>query len=139
PVVALDPLTTGDTTPALSGTVDDPAATIVVTVDGIDYAATNNGDGTWSLADGTLPSLPEGEVTITVSATDPVGNVGTDSGIITIVDITPPTLLRAVTSVDGSALMLTYDEDIDAANLPGVGDFAVTVDGNPVAVTAINV
>ena len=45
PVVTVDPLTTNDATPALSGTVDDTTATIDVSIDGNTYAATNNGDG----------------------------------------------------------------------------------------------
>ncbi|WP_336936601.1 hypothetical protein, partial [Acinetobacter beijerinckii] len=44
PVVSLNDLSTNDQTPALTGTIDDPLATIVVTVDGVDYPATNNGD-----------------------------------------------------------------------------------------------
>ncbi|WP_336936604.1 Ig-like domain-containing protein, partial [Acinetobacter beijerinckii] len=76
-------------TPALTGTIDDPLATIVVTVDGVDYPATNNGDGTWTLADNVLPSLPEASYPITVTATDAAGNVGTDTGSLTI-DLTPP-------------------------------------------------
>ncbi|WP_338070908.1 hypothetical protein, partial [Acinetobacter venetianus] len=46
PMVSLNDLDTNDQTPELSGTIDDPTATVVVTVDGIDYPATNNGDGT---------------------------------------------------------------------------------------------
>ncbi len=47
---------TNDSTPALTGTVNDPTATVVVNVDGVDYPAVNNGDGTWTLADNTLPA-----------------------------------------------------------------------------------
>ncbi|WP_308738367.1 hypothetical protein, partial [Acinetobacter oleivorans] len=36
PVVALDDVLTNDSTPALTGTVNDPTATVVVTVDGTD-------------------------------------------------------------------------------------------------------
>ncbi|MFP6767199.1 MAG: Ig-like domain-containing protein, partial [Planctomycetaceae bacterium] len=79
PVVTVDLLTTNDTTPALSGTVDDTAAGIVVTVDGQTNAATNNGDGTWTLADGMLTVLAEGTYDVSVTATDPVGNAGTDA------------------------------------------------------------
>ncbi|ENV96272.1 hypothetical protein F937_00269, partial [Acinetobacter calcoaceticus ANC 3680] len=57
PTVALNDLLTNDSTPALTGTVNDPTATVVVNVDGVDYPATNNGDGTWTLADNTLPAL----------------------------------------------------------------------------------
>ncbi|MBP2988049.1 Biofilm associated protein, partial [Acinetobacter baumannii] len=60
PVVALDDVLTNDSTPALTGTVNDPTATVVVNVDGVDYPAVNNGDGTWTLADNTLPALTDG-------------------------------------------------------------------------------
>ncbi|MFJ1521902.1 Ig-like domain-containing protein, partial [Acinetobacter sp. ABJ_C1_1] len=53
PVVALDDVLTNDSTPALSGTVNDPTAKVVVSVDGVNYPATNNGNGTWTLADNT--------------------------------------------------------------------------------------
>ncbi|MGQ1667869.1 Ig-like domain-containing protein [Acinetobacter baumannii] len=49
PVVALDDVLTNDSTPALTGTVNDPTATVVVNVDGVDYPAVNNGDGTGRL------------------------------------------------------------------------------------------
>ncbi|MDC5224630.1 Ig-like domain-containing protein, partial [Acinetobacter baumannii] len=68
PVVALDDVLTNDSTPALTGTVNDPTATVVVNVDGVDYPAVNNGDGTWTLADNTLPTLADGPHTITVTA-----------------------------------------------------------------------
>ncbi|MDC4404704.1 Ig-like domain-containing protein, partial [Acinetobacter baumannii] len=55
PVVSFTDASTNDSTPALTGTIDDPTATVVVTVDGVDYPAVNNGDGTWTLADNTLP------------------------------------------------------------------------------------
>ncbi|MEB6672485.1 Ig-like domain-containing protein, partial [Acinetobacter pittii] len=41
PVVTFPDVSTNDTTPALTGTIDDPLATIVVTVDGVDYPAVN--------------------------------------------------------------------------------------------------
>ncbi|MGQ1706947.1 hypothetical protein ACT4ZG_02120 [Acinetobacter baumannii] len=43
-MVALDDVLTNDSTPALTGTVNDPTATVVVNVDGVDYPAVNNGD-----------------------------------------------------------------------------------------------
>ena len=49
PVVGVDGLITNDTTPALTGTVDDSTAVVSVTVDGQAVSATNNGDGTWSV------------------------------------------------------------------------------------------
>ncbi|WP_228142535.1 Ig-like domain-containing protein, partial [Acinetobacter seifertii] len=62
---------------------------VVVTVDGVNYTATNNGNGTWTLADNTLPALTDGPHTVTVTATDPAGNVGTDTAVLTI-DTTAP-------------------------------------------------
>ncbi|WP_201281938.1 Ig-like domain-containing protein, partial [Alteromonas sp. KUL106] len=39
PVVTFNDLTTNDATPALTGSVDDPTATVVVTINGADYTA----------------------------------------------------------------------------------------------------
>jgi len=91
PMVSLNDLDTNDQTPELTGTIDDPTATVVVTVDGIDYPATNNGDGTWTLADNTLPALIIAAYPITVTATDAAGNVGTDAATLTI-DVTAPSV-----------------------------------------------
>ncbi|WP_420912181.1 hypothetical protein, partial [Acinetobacter proteolyticus] len=44
PIVTVDDDLSNDATPALTGTVNDPTATIVVNVDGVDYPAVNNGD-----------------------------------------------------------------------------------------------
>ena len=54
---------TNDTTPALSGTVDDATATVVVTIGSTDYTAVNNGDGTWTLADNAVAALSDGSTT----------------------------------------------------------------------------
>jgi hypothetical protein len=79
PSVAVDELTTMDTRPQLTGTVDDSAAVVRVTVAGRTYTATNNGDGTWTLADNTIrPPLVDGVHDVQVTATDVAGNVGVD-------------------------------------------------------------
>ncbi|MEZ6191652.1 MAG: Ig-like domain-containing protein, partial [Phycisphaerales bacterium] len=80
PVVTVNPLNTSDTTPQLTGTVNETTAVVSVTVNGNVYAATNNGDGTWTLADNTIsPALPVNTYNVQVSATDAVGNVGSDA------------------------------------------------------------
>ncbi|WP_254624779.1 BapA/Bap/LapF family large adhesin, partial [Acinetobacter lactucae] len=85
PVVGFTNVTTNDDTPPLTGTIDDPTATVVVNVDGVDYPATNNGDGTWTLADNTLPTLADGPHTVSVTATDVAGNVSNPAnGTVTI-------------------------------------------------------
>ena len=95
PVVAINDLTTNDTTPALTGTVDDANAVVVVTIDGNDYTAINNGNGTWTLADDAIATLAEGNYTATVTATDPDGNVSTNTGTVAVsyTHLTLPTIL----------------------------------------------
>ena len=78
PIVTVDVLVTNDTTPALSGSIDDPTATISVTVNGQTHPATNNG-ATWDLADDTLSPLASGTYDIVVAAQDLAGNIGTDA------------------------------------------------------------
>ncbi|RJL68123.1 hypothetical protein D5055_15560, partial [Acinetobacter radioresistens] len=73
PEVSLDALLSNDTTPGLSGTVNDPAARIEVSINGSTYQAINNGDGSWSLADNIIAVLPEGLINVTVTATDAAG------------------------------------------------------------------
>ncbi len=107
PTVAVTTTLTNDSTPALSGTVNDPTAKVVVTVDGVNYPATNNGDGTWTLADNTLPVLTDGPHTVTVTATDPAGNVGTGNAVVTV-DTTAPSApvldpINATNPVTGTA------------------------------------
>ncbi len=89
PAVTLDDHLTNDSTPALNGTVDDPAAKVTVVVDGVSYPAMNNGDGTWTLSDNTLPTLTDGSHTIVVNATDAAGNVGTITDNLVIDTIAP--------------------------------------------------
>ena len=79
--VDVDALSTTDTTPPLSGTVGSPNATVNLTVDGNPYVATNNGDGTWSLADNTIaPALLVGTYDVAVTVTDPGGGAGSTPG-----------------------------------------------------------
>ncbi|ENV04565.1 Ig-like domain-containing protein, partial [Acinetobacter sp. NIPH 817] len=128
PTVALNDLLTNDSTPPLTGTVSEPTATVVVTVDGVNYPATNNGDGTWSLADNTLPALTDGPHTITVTATDAAGNVGTDTGIVTV-DTTAPNapVLEPINATDpisgtaeaGSTVTVTYPDGTTATVVAG--------------------
>ncbi|MCY2929537.1 MAG: metallophosphoesterase [Planctomycetota bacterium] len=80
PVVTVTPKATNDTTPSLAGTVDDPTATISVTVGGHTYSAVNNGNGTWTLPDNTIsPALTRGAYNVQVTGRDAAGNVGADA------------------------------------------------------------
>ncbi|WP_334036445.1 BapA/Bap/LapF family large adhesin [Alteromonas macleodii] len=131
PVVAFNDLTTNDTTPALTGSVDDPTATVVVTINGADYTATNNGDGTWTLADDAVAALAEGSYTATVTATDPEGNVGTNTGTV-VIDTTAP---AAPTVEAGNGTEITGTAEAGATvsvdvNGDGTPDFTVIADGD---------
>ncbi len=74
PVIGYTTLFTNDNTPTLAGTVNDPAASVLVTVGGVNYTATNNGNGTWTLSGTLLPALADGTYDITVTSTDASGN-----------------------------------------------------------------
>ncbi|MEG3756297.1 Ig-like domain-containing protein, partial [Psychromonas arctica] len=101
--VSIDALVTNDTSPALSGSIDDDTATVIVTVNGVDYSAVNNGDGTWSLAADILPDLAEGEVEISISASDQAGHTDTATTAI---------------EVDTTAPVVTVDSAITTDNTP---------------------
>jgi hypothetical protein len=90
PVVSVNPLSTTDTTPELTGKVDDPTAKVILTIAGVDYPATNNGDGTWTLPDDTVAKLADGDTPVTVKAVDMAGNTGNGAGTVTIQEKQPP-------------------------------------------------
>ncbi|MFT7640637.1 MAG: hypothetical protein ACI9G1_002381, partial [Pirellulaceae bacterium] len=77
--VAVNSLATRDSTPGLSGTVSDPLAEVRITLGGNTYLATNNGDGSWTLADDVLsPALSVGLHNVCIIVRDPAGNLGAD-------------------------------------------------------------
>ena len=59
--------------PELSGTVNEPDANVTVEINGKQYPAVNNQDGTWTLPQGTIDQLANGSYDITITATDPAG------------------------------------------------------------------
>ena len=130
PVVTVNSLTTNDVSPELTGSIDDAVATVVVTVSGVDYPATNNGDGTWTLASGIIADLAEGTYDVVVVATDGVGNAGTDATSDELdIDTTPPTVtVDALTTGDISPELTGAIDDADAS-------ISVTVDGSSYTAT----
>ena len=73
------------------------------------YPVTNQGDGTWTLADDTITTaLADGTYDVQVTATDAVGNVGTDA---TTDELTIDTAAPVVT-VDVLAT-IRYDSWLD--------------------------
>jgi hypothetical protein len=80
PIVTINPVSTTSTSPALSGTIDDPTAVVSVTINGVTYTALNDGIGGWSLSAGIIsPVLSAGTYDVIVSAVDTLGNTGSDT------------------------------------------------------------
>ena len=79
PYGIVDYLGTTDDTPPITGTVDDINASILVNIGSQTVPATNNMDGTWSVADNTFTSLTPGSYEVTAILIDPFGNTGFDS------------------------------------------------------------
>ena len=133
PVVTVNLLSTNDNTPGLAGTVDDNVATINVTVNGSSYAATNNGDGTWTLADNAItPALIDGVWEVAVTATDGVGNVGSDVTASELtVDTVVATLAISLTNDTGSSNsdLVTSDGTLTLANIEAAAAVEYSVDG----------
>ncbi|MDB5311794.1 MAG: Cadherin domain protein [Gemmataceae bacterium] len=120
PTVTATSLTTNNATPTLTGTVDDPTATVSVTVGGQTVAATVTGS-TWSAAVPT--ALAAGTYDISVTATDTAGNTRTATatgGL--VIDTTPPTVTIDPTPTSAAAVTGT------AADTPtGVAAVAVSI------------
>lgn len=83
PTITVNSSVTADTTPPLCGTIEDndlAGCSILLTLDGVTFnAPTNHGDGTWTLPDNALSPLSPGIYDVLVIATDPAGNIGTDT------------------------------------------------------------
>lgn len=76
----------------LSGSIDDPNATVEVNINGTDYTAINNGDGTWTLPTNSF-ILPETNTLyrITITVKDQQGNSATLSETTTLNLLPTPT------------------------------------------------
>ena len=120
PVLTADVLVTTDSTPELTGTVDEADLPVSVTVNGQANSATVSGND-WTLDDNTLLALPDAVYDVQLSATDLAGNTGADSttGELTV-DANGPTItltglaLVSVNCGDGYAEEgYTASDDLD--------------------------
>ena len=129
---------TDDTTPTLSGATEAGATVSIFDGDRLLGTTTADTSGNWIF---TPPSLlSEGVHSLTVIATDATGNSSDPSASFTLtIDTTAPTFVSAATSIDGSSLVLTYDEPLDTTHPPAIADFVVNVDGTPVTVSNVTV
>lgn len=123
PVIAVSALNTNDSSPELSGTIDDTSASISVNVDGSTYSATNNEDGTWTLVSGTITSLAEGSYTIEAVAIDSAMNTDTATAILAIDLTTPVITLTDLLTADTSPELSGSIDDNDAS-------ITIAVDGS---------
>jgi hypothetical protein len=115
PVVSIDggpSVTTNDPTPTIAGTSDAALGTVVrVTVDSQTLTALVQFGGTWNV---TPTTLPDGTRTVTASVSDPAGNEGTDSQVLTVDTAAP-----AVT-IAGGENALTNDATPDISGTANV-------------------
>lgn len=117
PSVTIDALVTTDTTPTLTGTVDADAVEVIVTIDGVDYPAVLNSDGTWSLELTTPLSI--GSYPAVVTAKDDASNEGTANATITVEQVVVEENNPDTTDDDETAPQFTVTPQI-AANDPDV-------------------
>ncbi|MFC1586328.1 DUF2341 domain-containing protein, partial [Fibrobacterota bacterium] len=120
PLVTIEDVITNDPTPELSGSVNDPAAAVVVSIGGANYTAVNNGNGTWALSGDSLSALSEDSLEVIVSATNQVNLVAYDTALV-VVDLTAPRVLSFSPDTSSKAdvntvLSLTFDENIYAGS-----------------------
>jgi hypothetical protein len=124
PVVTVDSLRTPDQTPELTGMIDEPDATVSVTVSAVAYGAVNNGDGTWTLPDDTIAGLSQGIYDVVALATDAAGNTGLDGTLDELeIDWTPPIVtVNALVTSDPTPMLSGNVDDPGATVI-------ITVDG----------
>ncbi|MEK9155930.1 MAG: immunoglobulin-like domain-containing protein [Patescibacteria group bacterium] len=139
PVVTVNSLITNDTTPTLTGTIDDSAATIQISVNGHTYAAIVSSN-TWSAA--VTDELAEGIYEVAASATDTAGNVGSDDSLNELeIDLTAPVLTEVIpvasptadntpnyTFNSSEAGTITYLNCSSAATMVIAGDNTIELD-----------
>lgn len=99
PVVVLNDVTTDEASPTLTGTCDDPTALIELTINSVTYSTSNITAGSWSIP--VTATLAEGVYPVTVTATDPAGNVGQDTATVTIEDNVVPAVQSVTFPVAG--------------------------------------
>jgi hypothetical protein len=151
--VTVDPVVTGDRTPALTGTVSEPGAAIAVTVAGRTYAAINRFDGTWLLRDNAIvPPLAPGvyDVAVVASVAGDAMGIDTTTDELTIgggpdFDTTAPRIVAPadleVVAPDAGGVTIadlgqpTVTDDLDPA--PAVRNDAPASKVFPVGVTTV--
>lgn len=126
-LVTVADATSQSLSPPLVGTVNSPIASVVVSISGQDYPAVNNGDGTWSLAAGTITSLAYGAYTTIVLAETLAGDSDIDTGMLTIVSTLAVTINSLVTNDSTPVISGTVSSPSATISVEVTGQLAVTL------------
>ncbi|WP_157964593.1 beta strand repeat-containing protein, partial [Algibacillus agarilyticus] len=128
PTGTVDSFSTDDTTPALSGTVSEPDAIVIVTINDETFQAVNNGDGTWTLPDNVVAELTEAVFDVSATFSDAMGNTSTSNGQVDVqINETPTAENVALSDIseDGS-IIFTAEQLLANATDPDGDDLTVS-------------
>ncbi len=135
PALTFNKVVSNNSSPQLTGTVNNDEVDVTVEINGQIYTATNNGDGTWTLpADTISPALADGTYDVIVTATDPlagntvVANITSANGV--VIDTIAPSVTLNETETTDNQPQLTGTVDDPTA--------VVTVEINGETYTATN-
>jgi hypothetical protein len=117
PFVTVNTLNTNDVTPDLGGTINDPASTLSVSVGGSDYPAAISGV-TWGST--VTSALADGIYNIVATATDALGNIGTDTTVNElIIDTVKPVISVSPVSLSAEFGSTYNDSGVSALDVVG--------------------
>ena len=134
--IGVNTLSTDNASPALTGTVSDPEAEVMVRVNGSYYAATNNGDGTWSLPQGEIAPLGNGVYNVVAAGVNTSGVEAFDTTVnqLTVSTTSPTVGIASPASPTFSppgSIAITFSEPIENFTLQ---DLQLTLaNGGPAA------
>ncbi|WP_233505403.1 Ig-like domain-containing protein [Pectobacterium atrosepticum] len=125
----------GGTLSGQTGLSSNVGQTVLVSINGTNFPATVNADGSWTLSvnSTTLINMPDGTATFTVTVTDAVGNTSSASGTADILTTTLPAATLDLPFGDG---ILNTTEILAIQSL--TGKTGITGVGQNVTVTVIN-
>ncbi|CAG9167131.1 Ig-like domain-containing protein [Cupriavidus pampae] len=125
-----DGASTNDNTPTLSGTAEANSTITILNGTAVVGTVTADTNGNWSFTPGT--ALPDGTYTLTVTATDAVGNVGNPSAPFGLTIDTAPPAAPTIAATNGGTLSGTAVAGSTVAidiNGDGVPEATVTATG----------
>ena len=121
---------TNDATPSISGTTDEPGTPLVTVTIGAQTLTGHASAGVWALSADTLTAGPH---TVVASVTDPSGNIGTATQVLTL-DPSAPGV-----TIDGGPTRATFDVTPTISghtDEPGTPTVTVTVGGQTLVTAA---